>query len=97
MSRPVGSRNATHRVHACYAGGATSAAKLAGHSGFVHYVTKVWIPGEGWVRWTELKRSVDEAFNRWRIRKAMLGQRVFDGAERTQAQIREAQSRKAHA
>ena len=97
MSRATGSRNFIHRAVPCSAGGATIAAKLAGHSGFVHYVTKVWIPGEGWVRWTELKRSVDEAFTRWRIRKAMLGHRVFDGAERTQAQIHEAQARKARA
>lgn len=97
MSRPVGSRNATHRVHACYAGGATSAAKLAGRRGVADILTRLWVPGEGWLTWAELQESVDAAFLGWRMRKALAGHRVFDGAERTQAQIHEAQARKARA
>jgi hypothetical protein len=31
----------------------------------------VFIPGEGWVRWAEIARQVDRAFNEWRMRKQL--------------------------
>ena len=50
-------------------GAATSAAKVSHRSGVHDRETYCWIRGEGWVRWTEITRSVVVAFDRWVNRK----------------------------
>lgn len=97
MSRPVGSKNLRHRAVFCAVGGATSAAKMSGRSGIAEYATKCWIPGEGWVRWTELQKQIDRAFQDWRMRRALAGKQTFDAHERRTAHIAECMSKRAHA
>lgn len=71
----------------CPAGGASSAAKVSGSFGVREWQEKVFIPGEGWVRWREIQAQVDEAHRRWRQKMAMMGRFIFDGSERTRAEI----------
>jgi multidrug resistance efflux pump len=68
---------------------------MSGTSGFGEYARKCWIPGEGWVRWTELQKQIDRAFQDWRMRRALAGHKTFDRCEEAHAHMREAQARKA--
>lgn len=83
--------NNTGRAMPNTAGGATSAAKMAGRSG-VRAASSLfmWIPGEGHVRWTEIEQQVGAAFSDWRMRRALAGKKTWDAWEARQADIAEA-------
>lgn len=72
-----------------------SAGKMRGSVGVESFAaTKVYIPGEGWVRWSTIKAQVAQAYEQWRIRRAMAGKKTWDGAEAAQANIDEALARR---
>lgn len=89
--RAAMSKAMTGRPSACQAGGATSAAKMNRVPGTVgrHPWVWLWIPGEGWLRWTVLAEQVREAHRQWRIKKSIQGVMIQDGWEWRQAQIAE--------
>lgn len=58
-------RGGQHQGH----GSATSAAKVSHKSGVEERQTYCYVSGEGWVKWTEIERSVAVAFDRWVNRK----------------------------
>jgi hypothetical protein len=67
---------------------------MARRVGVVESLHRVFIRGEGWVRWTEIEAQVARAFTIYRQRKALAGIYLFDGRDARLAQIAEA---KAHA
>jgi hypothetical protein len=78
-------------------GGASSAAKMNGTTGVSVQTDRVWIPGEGWVKWVEIKRQVAVAYEAWRVRKAQQGIKIVDAWELRAADIEEAMARRAAA
>lgn len=75
-------------------GSASSAAKHR-RSGVADFSqSRVYIPGEGWVKWSAIKAQVAHAYEQWRIRRAMAGKMTFDGAEAIQSHIGDAMARK---
>lgn len=91
--RPVGSKNrgeslgrAAHGVEV--GGAATSAAKMNCRPGFAP-IAGIWlyVPGEGFVRWSEIERSVSGAYLHWRRKKAMEGVMIYDWQEQRQNEI----------
>ena len=75
-------------THAGRKGGATSAASMSGVTGTRGRWDALWVPGEGWVKWTEIYEQVDRAFQAWRWKCALSGRLVLDAAERRDAEIR---------
>ena len=75
-------------------GAATSAAKVNGKTGIHDAITRVFIPGEGWVKWTDIQKQVAKAYDEWRARCAVQGRYIFDGAEARASQITDALSRR---
>jgi hypothetical protein len=55
---------------------------------------KVFIPGEGWVRWTEIEQQVAQAYDQWRKRCSLEGRHVYDFAEAQASDIAEAKARR---
>lgn len=49
-----------------------------------------WVPGEGYVKWSELYAQVAKAYEQWRIRRSLEGKRTWDGFEDRQVQIESA-------
>ncbi len=82
--RPKGSRArlAAGALGVRVAGAATSAAKMNIRVG-VADVSGWWVyvPREGFVRWSEIEAQVAEAYLQWRRKKAQEGILVFDWAE----------------
>ena len=66
----------------------SSAAQQNPAVGVHHHYTRVWIPGEGWIKWATIERQVSEAYRKWRWRKAMAGVKIMDAAEKVQADVR---------
>lgn len=75
-------------------GSASSAAKHRRSGVADHSVSRVYIAGEGWIRWSEIKAQFAAAYEQWRIRRAMAGKMTWDGAEARQANIDESKARK---
>lgn len=73
-------------------GGATSAASMAGKTGVKEMFWTVYIPGEGWVKWTEIQAQIDRAFRDWLHRKAMQGIKIFDRHSYKEAAIAQARA-----
>jgi hypothetical protein len=72
-----------------------SAGKHKGKVGVDDFAaTRVYIRGEGWVKWSEIKEQVARAYDQWRIRRAMAGKKTWDGAEAAQSHIDECVARK---
>jgi hypothetical protein len=63
-------------------GSATSAASMARAVGVRQRYDWLWVPAEGWVRWDEIQRQVDQAFRAWRARRAFNGTFMGGGMER---------------
>ena len=78
-------------------GAATSAAKVNGVTGTAIAFDRIWIPGEGWVKWVEIKRQVAVAYEAWRVKKAAQGIKIVDAWELRAADIEEAMTRRAAA
>lgn len=75
-------------------GGATSSTNVRARVGVPMRPGAVFVPREGWVRWAELSRQVNAAFQAWRMRKALQGIKIVDGAELIQADVAEAVARR---
>lgn len=80
------------------AGAATSAAKMNCRTGS-RPVSRIWlyVPGEGFVRWSEVEKQVAEAYVNWRVKMSLAGVRILDGWEWRQDQITAAMVRKSAA
>lgn len=76
-------------------GSSTSAASMNCRPGFVP-VSGLWlyVPTEGFVRWSVIELQVEEAYRQWRIKKSLEGVKIDDGWEKRQAQIDEAKAAK---
>ena len=84
-----------HSLHHQTQGAAASAAKYRGNGGLRDRSSKCcFIPGEGWIPWTELQAQVERAFAIWAQTRAMAGKFLFDAAESRQADIGIALDRK---
>lgn len=55
----------------------------------------LWVPGEGWVRWCDLMREVEQKFSQWCAKKSVQGVKLADGWSRREAEIAEAMANKA--
>lgn len=88
--RPVGSKknNPSLPPGMCIAGAATSAAKMNRRPGLIQ-ASSLWlyVPGEGFIRWSEIELQVEEAYLQWRRRKAMQGVLIHDKEEAREIDI----------
>lgn len=62
-------------------GAASSASKYSKVVGMKMRGDRVWVEGEGWVKWSVIERQVREKFEAWRIKKSLQGAIIRDGAE----------------
>lgn len=87
--RPIGSKSRESRPsHQRVPGAASSAASTGCRSG-VRPLSGAWlyVPREGFVRWSEIEEQIYEAWLAWRRKKALQGIRIMDGWEWREEQI----------
>lgn len=75
-------------------GSATSAVTVKSSEGVAMPKGCLWVPGEGWVRWCDLMRDVERAFDDWARRKSLEGVQLMDGFALREADIAEALANK---
>lgn len=92
--RRQGSKNLDSFARRHCKGSATSAAAVNGVRGVRVQYHRLWVPGEGWVRWAELAAQVKAAHEAWVARCHAKGRKIFDGWDARYAQIEEAVARK---